>query len=194
MTPGVSDDGRRRRSEASRDAIVTALLALVEEGHVSPGADLVAARAGVSQRTVFRHFADMEALYAAMGDRLDAEYEGWQAPFAGPGWRTQLDEMVARRAATFERLMPMKRAADVHRHQSAELRRRQRALLARLRARLVALLPATIGHDPVRLEMLDLLLSFEAWQRLREEQALGPAAAERIVRAGVEAIVRKERG
>ena len=40
------EDGRRRRSQTSRDKIVAAMLELVAEGRITPSADEVAARAG----------------------------------------------------------------------------------------------------------------------------------------------------
>ena len=60
-------DGRRLRSIDSRARIVKAMLALIEEGDMAPGAEAVAARAEVGLRTVFRHFKDMESLYRDVG-------------------------------------------------------------------------------------------------------------------------------
>ena len=60
------EDGRRKRSQTSRDKIVAAMLALVEEGAITPSAEQVATRARVGLRTVFRQYSDMETLYAAM--------------------------------------------------------------------------------------------------------------------------------
>jgi AcrR family transcriptional regulator len=87
----TATDGRRKRSETSRQRIVEAMIALVGEGHMSPSAEQVATRAGVGLRTVFRHFADMDSLYASMALRLEREYEDWLDPFEGrtgvPSWR-----------------------------------------------------------------------------------------------------------
>lgn len=59
-------DGRRQRSEKSRAAILAALIELVEEGNLMPTAQEASERAGVGIRSVFRRFADMDALYAEM--------------------------------------------------------------------------------------------------------------------------------
>jgi AcrR family transcriptional regulator len=56
-------DGRTLRRTRSRADIVTALLDLFEEGHVDVSAAQIAARAGVSERSLFRHFADVHDLY-----------------------------------------------------------------------------------------------------------------------------------
>ena len=66
-------DGRALRSERSREAIAAALFELVGEGNLEPTAQQVADRAHVGIRTVFRHFSDMEALYATLDAWLLAE-------------------------------------------------------------------------------------------------------------------------
>ncbi len=57
-------DRRRLRSERGREQVVEALLALYDEGDALPGAARIAERAGVSERSVFRYFADLDALAA----------------------------------------------------------------------------------------------------------------------------------
>ena len=46
-----------------------ALLELLDEGDVRPTAERIAERAGVSERSVFQHFADREALFQAVAAR-----------------------------------------------------------------------------------------------------------------------------
>lgn len=178
-------DGRRRRSEASREKLVAAMLELVREGEVTPSAEAVAARAGVGLRTVFRQFEDMEALYAGMALRLGAEYADWLDPFVAADWRGQLAEMTARRLSTYERLIPFKRAADAHRHVSPTIQHNHRQTLACMRQRLVSLLPPDVAGDPIRRETIDLMLSFETWLRLRLDQGLSPDEARGVVEAAV---------
>jgi len=52
-------DGRTARRERNREAVVTALLGLYRDGVLAPSADDIAARAGVSARSLFRYFADV---------------------------------------------------------------------------------------------------------------------------------------
>lgn len=61
-------DGRTLRRARSRADIVTALLDLFEEGHVDVSAAEIAARAGVSERSLFRHFSDVHDLYRTVCD------------------------------------------------------------------------------------------------------------------------------
>jgi AcrR family transcriptional regulator len=67
-TPGAADGGtvdrRRLRTERGRELVVTALLEFFDEGESQPGAARIAARAGVSERSVFRYFDDLDALAA----------------------------------------------------------------------------------------------------------------------------------
>ena len=57
-------DGRRERGRSSYRRIVEAMMELIVEGDLSPSAARVAEEAGIGLRTVFRHFDDMDALYA----------------------------------------------------------------------------------------------------------------------------------
>jgi AcrR family transcriptional regulator len=183
---GRSADGRRRRSESSRDKIVEAMLALVAEGQITPSAEQVAGRAAVGLRSVFRHFKDMESLYAAMTARLARNYEMWLVPYKSSEWRGQLSETTERRLTTYEALMPFKRAADAHRHESATIQAEHARTLAFMRAKLKSILPEEIAGDALTFEAIDLLLSFETWQRLRMDQKLSVRKAGAVVRAQVD--------
>jgi hypothetical protein len=50
-----------------------------------------------------------------------------------------------------------------------------------MRERLVQVLPAAIAGKPLVFEAMDMLLSFECWQRLRLEQQLDPAMARQLI-------------
>lgn len=185
-----SPDGRRRRSQSSRERIVAAMLELVAEGQITPSADQVASRASVGLRTVFRHFADMESLYAAMTGTLSQQYEMWQVPFASSDWRGQLNETIDRRLATYEKLLPFKRAADAHRHTSPAIQAEHKRTLDLMRQRLLSILPEPIVQNEPVLEAIDLLLSPEAWQRLRDEQHLTVDRARGVITAQIGALTK----
>ena len=182
-------DGRRLRSEESRRRIVTAMIELVEAGDLAPSAERVAERAGVGLRSVFRHFRDLDSLYLEIAEimlpRLRALGE---RPFRATRWQDQLVEMVERRASAYEVLGPVMRASRLHSHRSEALRTCRARLGEALRALLLERLPADL-RDPARVEALDLLLSFEAWSRLRDEQGLSIAAAKATLAAAVAAVL-----
>ncbi|WP_157082666.1 hypothetical protein [Sphingomonas asaccharolytica] len=54
-------------------------------------------------------------------------------------------------------------------------------MLCMMRQRLRSFLPPAITGDEVRFETIDLMMSFEAWQRLRDEQGLSVDLARSIV-------------
>lgn len=180
---GRGVDGRTLRAERSREAIVDALVALVGEGTPVPTAQQVADRAGVGIRTVFRHFSDMESLFAEVSERVRAELlpllRGRPAEGAPA---TRLRELARRRARLFERILPYRRSTQTLRASSPFLEAQLRSDRRELRAEMRRWLPE-IG-DPGLLEALDAVLSPELWMRLRVEQRLGPrraqAALERI--------------
>ena len=58
-----STDGRLTRAARTRTAVVDALLTLNARGHLRPTARDIAAEAGVSLRSVYVHFDDLEALF-----------------------------------------------------------------------------------------------------------------------------------
>jgi AcrR family transcriptional regulator len=181
---GPSVDGRRRRSEDSRARIVRAMLELVREGGVSPSAELVAARADVGLRTVFRHFKDLESLYAEMSAAIEAELMALvHTPFKGATWRERVLELVERRGGAYEKIGPFKRASEAHRHQSPSLALHNANMVRISREILRQQLPPEVAKDRVRFEAIDLLLSFEAWSRLRRDQALTPRRATETLQA-----------
>ncbi len=191
-TAASQPDGRARRSERSRRAIVEALFALVGEGVPRPTARAVADRAGVGIRTVFRHFEDMDALYAEMGARLRGETLPLLAePPARGGPLQRARALARRRAALYERIAPYKRAADLQRGRSTFLRRRHRELVRELRADLLAWLPELADGPPDLREALDLAASFEAWNRLRADQRLSSEHARAALERAVLALARE---
>ncbi|MDO8290271.1 MAG: TetR/AcrR family transcriptional regulator [Parvibaculum sp.] len=182
-------DGRRVRGAENRRKIVEAMLALIGEGAIAPGAEMVAARAEVGLRTVFRHFDDMESLYREISARMNEELMPIAAaPLPEGDGRARLNELAARRARVFERMMPFKIAADVHKHRSRFLTEEQAGMAAFMRASLIEALGPELARDKQRLEALDMLLSFDVWRRLRVDQNLTVAQAKKLVAQMVDAV------
>lgn len=66
--PAGKIDGRVARSQRTRAAVLDALLALLDEGQFKPPAKVIAERSGVSTRSIFQHFPDLETLFIAAVD------------------------------------------------------------------------------------------------------------------------------
>lgn len=67
-------DGRTLRRTRNRTAVITALLDMIREGDLHPAAADIADRAGVSHRSIFRYFDDLDDLVHTAIDQalLDA--------------------------------------------------------------------------------------------------------------------------
>lgn len=189
--PRGSLDGRVRRGERSRDAIVRALFELIGKGELAPTAQQVAERAGVGLRSVFRHFRDMESLFAEVEVRLLREVEplASEPPAQGPLARRIL-ELAARRARLFERIAPYKRSANAQRAASAFLRARHAELVKRLRAALWLWLPELASAPTEIAAAVELMSSFEAWDRLRCDQRLSRERAQATLARSVALLIK----
>lgn len=190
LAAGTVEDGRALRGARSRRAIVDAVYDLIREGVLEPTAQQVAARARVGLRSVFRHFDDMESLFAAMDERLLAEV----APIVlggephGPLLR-RARGLLARRVELFEHVGPFKRSANQKRARSPYLESRHRALLRDLRADLLRWLPELERSPAPVVDALDLLLSFESWDSLRTDRGLSRARAQAALERAVLALL-----
>lgn len=169
-------DGRALRSERSREAIVAAMIELVGAGILAPTAEQIAERAQVGLRSVFRHFRDLDGIFAAMDETLEARVVSELGAERASGTLAQrVSDLVRRRGRLFERIAPYKRSAALKRWQSEFLQERHALLVRRLRAEMRAWLPELgVAEEEVR-EAAELVLSFEAWDRLRSDQRLGAA-------------------
>jgi AcrR family transcriptional regulator len=171
--PTASPDGRRLRSERSRQAIIEAMLQLVEEGILIPTAQQVSERAGVGIRTVFRHFSDMESLFVTADTKIRDQY---QALFAGGNREGSLEERlqhaVEQRALAYEasgnHLLTTKAQLWRYPVLQAQYARTQH----QLKKDLDDWLPELKTLPVTEREMVDAVASFENWNRLREHQGL----------------------
>jgi AcrR family transcriptional regulator len=165
-------DGRVRRGARNREAIVDALLACYESGSLRPSVPEVAARAGVSARSVHNHFADVEALRAEVSQRQWQRFASLLGPVTG------VDELIDQRAAFYEAVTPVRRAALLSLYDSPTIARNLARLDRVLRRQLEATFP-TLDNDA--LDALDVVTSWDTWNRLRAAQGCSVARARRLV-------------
>ncbi len=181
-------DGRRLRSANSRSRITAALIALVAEGELAPTAEMVADRAGLSLRTVFRHFEEMDNLYLEIAGAIIRRAEPLIGrPFAA-AWPDIIPEMVERRADYYESVAPFKRALDLYRTRSPALQQASAEVAALSRQVFLSRIPREQLPDPAALEAMVLLVSIDSWLYLRQVQGLDVAAAKAAVIAGLRAL------
>jgi AcrR family transcriptional regulator len=188
-------DGRKHRSQKSQARIVNAMLELVAQGNLEPSADQIADIAKVGRRSVFRHFKDMDTLYREITNSIAATMGSiGPQPFQATGWFELVLELVDRRAAGFERMKPFLLAGQVHRHRSAFLKANHAQFVKTRRKILLGLLPKDIARNAVLVEALDMLLSFESWSRLREDQGLSIAKSKHVLKQTIQSLLQGQTG
>ena len=181
----AATDGRRERSVRNRDAVVDALLDLLREGQLRPGGQAIADRAGVSLRTVFRHFDDLDALMESAVrrqlDRVGPMFEQ-EAVGAGASLAERADALARHRERLYEEVAPVRRAAvrlasfsSAVGDALAASRRTLRRNLERQFESELSNMPATVRRTT--LDAADAAASFPAWEAMRHDQGLSPARA-----------------
>ena len=199
--PGPAQtDGRKLRREQNREAVVDALLALFREGNYQPSAAEVATRSGLSLRSLFRYFDDVDDLHRAAAARQIALVMPLLRVGIEPDAPTldKVRALVQARVRLFEEIAPSARAlrACAHRHEplAAELARNRaffRGQLTVLFAPEAALLAAEAGSKSF-LPALDVLCSFESYELLRTDQGMSRARVETILIDAISALARQE--
>lgn len=181
-TAAKKPDGRLLRTERSRQLIIDAVQALVNEGILVPTAQSVAERAGVGIRTVFRHFADMETLFATVDLQLREGYEGL---FVGGDRAGTLSERIhhaiERRATAYEKHSCLMLSTRAQMWRSPVLRKNFARNQRGLQRDLADWLPEISDLPAVRKEAVDAATSFETWNRLRSHQGLSVKASMDVV-------------
>ena len=188
-------DGRTARALRTREAIVDATIALVEEGDVRPTAPRIAERAEVSVRSVFQHFDDLESLYAAVAERLlerVADLVGTIDPTIPLPQR--IERFVAQRGRLLEAISPIRRAANVHAPFSPVITQRLRAGHDFFKSEVEQAFKPELDRltEPERGELLDALsvtLSWGSWETLRTLDGSTQARARRVLEKALAAVL-----
>ena len=180
-------DGRAARSHRTRRAILDAMRALHAEGDLRPTVPRIAARAGVSLRTVWQQFADREALLIeavrrdreiqrSLVSRIDSDQ-----PLAA-----RVDAFVTQRARVLEEMTPTWRAARVHQPFSDQLQRDRKRRNSGGRAEVEQVfateLSALPQHQRERLaDALHAISLWSFWESLRTDLELSPLGAQKVL-------------
>ena len=178
-------DARHLRTERTRTRIADAMTALIHEGCDSPRAVDIAKRAGVSPRTVFHHFKDMETLYVEIirqNEPRVARLVVTLDPALPLDARARA--LVEQRHEIYRVLAPLRRAvqASDEARTSPAIRaagRRLQHVLARHAAESFA---GELHGRPDRfsaLERIAAVTSYEMWNHFVHVQRLGAARLKR---------------
>jgi AcrR family transcriptional regulator len=175
-------DGHRQRSERSQIAIVEAALTLINEEKQVPTAQQIADRAGVSIRSFFRHFADMDALFLSADEMLGASYETLFAVTDRSGTLSQrISRAVDLYGNAFDQLCDLILCTQALAWRFPALQERYAYHQKRLRDELELWLPEVAISPRSRREAVHAVTSFEMWHRLRTHQRLSQKSSHAII-------------
>lgn len=185
------------RDERSREAIVDAMLGLYHRGVPDPTALQIADQAGVSLRSVYFHFADVESLALEAVSRQRTQIEPLLVPPVTTGsLDDRIGDLVERRCELFEVVSPVRRAALLLRHRSPTIDENLVVLTRVLRDQVSATFAPELDEESGRagrctlLDALDLVTSWEAWERLRTTQSLTRDRARAVLQRSLRALLR----
>jgi TetR/AcrR family transcriptional regulator, regulator of autoinduction and epiphytic fitness len=183
---GPNVDGRSARSDRTHRALTEAMLELLDAGDLRPTSTAIAARAGVSERTLFQHFPDREALFQgaalAQAERIAPLVEPLPGPEAPLDAR--LRAFVAQRTRVLEKVAPVRRAALQLEPSSETVAGWLRAVRQGAAAEIAHVFSPELAErasDDDRSELLAALVAAAAWptwESLRSHQGLSVERAE----------------
>src|SRR5258708_7033250 len=179
-------DGRRLRSERTKQLIIEAFLALLRDNPEMPTAVQIAERAGYSVRSIFERFPDLNALRVAATDYSLAQSLALAPPRHADAAdrQTRLRSQVETRAHTCERGVALWRvllhfsAQDETGQLKARVARAPETTLKRLELMYRPELSTLDESDRRQLLIaLEALTDMESWARMRELHGLSFEAA-----------------
>ncbi len=198
--PPERQDGRQLRRQRNREAVVDALLDLYRDGNLRPSTEEIAARSGLSPRSLFRYFDDVDDLTRTAIVRMEGRAVALVPVAAVPSDRlvTKVAAIVDQRFRLFDAVGS---AAAVSRLRSpfqpilsARLTRNRsflRLQLATLFAPELDLLGPPAAS--MALAAADVLCSFEAHQLLLNDQGLSTAEAKSATATALRALFSTDR-
>lgn len=183
--PNQRTQAARARSHRTKTAIADAVIELVVESARLPSANDVARRAGVSLRSVFNHFGDMESLCAEVIRRYEPRVASLIVaidPQAALDVRVR--ELVAQRHSMYLVVAPLRRAIARNPllREGLAVQAARRRLESVLERQLTEAFRAELRHFPDRHDALVRLVSvtsFDFWDHLTRVRGLAPRRAQR---------------
>lgn len=175
----IPRDGRRARRHRSRDLAVDALLDLLTEGVTKPTAQQVAERSGVSLRSIFRIFDDVDTLHTeASARQLERNKHLFVEVPATGTTASRIATVVDLHDRLYRSVAPVRRAAIRAAPESPALRQQIARARLWLRTEIERVFASELAErdDDATLAAVELTLSFEGWDQLAAGQELnGPA-------------------
>lgn len=184
VTAAPKIDGRHLRKARTREAIVDALLELLDEGIPQPTAAQIAERAKVAIRSIGQHFKSRDELLLAVAARHAQRLPVPTPPGPGRTFVARLEHFVATRVRALEASAAVRRAAVRGAGDSKAIAKALAETARKRREELLASLTELQDAAPWVVSTAETLSSGAAWDALRLEQKLtAPVAEQTIVEA-----------
>jgi AcrR family transcriptional regulator len=189
-------DGRRARRGRNREAVVDALLALFREGQLNPSAAAVADRSGVSLRSVFRYFDDLDEMGRIAIQRHARDVEPMFAlPEIGEGSREErITRLVEHRVQLYDSVAAVVRASLLRAPFQPVIAAGLTARRGALRRQVDRQFAPELRTLPARQRFAvsaaaDALTSFETLELLRTDRKLSKARAATVLRDSLDQLL-----
>jgi AcrR family transcriptional regulator len=185
-------DGRRLRRQQNREAVIDALLASFREGNYQPSSREIAERAGLSPRSLFRYFDDIDDLHRAATTRELRRARPLLEIGIGPeaAIDAKIRAVVIARVRLYEQTVPSATAARIAAHRYPVLATELAARRSFLRAQIAELFAPELARSAAALlPAVDVLCSFESYELLRLDQRLSRPRTETALIAALSALL-----
>ena len=186
--PASAVDGRSLRRERNRQDIVDALLGLIENGETEISAALIASKAGLSERSIFRYFDDVNDLYRSVCDlAFSKEIEYALIDDAGVGsLDTKIENFVNQRVRIYtmnEKIAPAARSFafknPIIKNQLVVGRKLLRTQIMKHFAEELSVFDKQ--QQQVAVAIIDSLTTFEYYDMMRSDQKMSVQAIKSVL-------------
>ncbi len=191
-------DGRLKRSEKSRMAIVSAMLELIREGISFPTADQISERAGVSRRLVFHHFKDIDSIHKELSELIFLSVEPLlrKEIHRKGSFNTRIKAFVEHRAELLELITPTRKTSSTlelsykkSRISLQQFRKLKRELVSSIFAKELEQFKGKEKKE--RTSALQATASWSNWHSLRDHQGLSIEEARDVLKRMIRVILVK---
>jgi AcrR family transcriptional regulator len=175
-------DGRIERSERSRRGIVDAMVVIMEQGVYIPTAQQIADEAGVSIRTLFRHFPEMDKLYREVDQVTKPRYlHHFKTQLLTGSIEKRVRSAVDTRISIYIEVAHCEKATHALLWRSTFIQENYRRTQVALRKDMINVLPELKKLSAESREIVDAVTSFEFFERLSTHQNLSEKACRKLI-------------
>ena len=178
----IKNDGRRLRSINTQNAIVDALMNLVQWGILEPTAQQVADEAGIGIRTVFRQVQDKENLFLKMDEKVRARLQETLKRAANPrgNLEERIEGLIELEAELFENNLQFLRATLANKWKYNTLQKNYERNQRNIKSLLYAWIPELKDLSESKQILLTSVNSAGYWIELRENLVLSEIGAKNL--------------